>query len=96
MFGVSYGTALLVGAGAEEPVLFAPVVGPALLDDEPILYLWSAVQAAGLIMTVLGLVLRRRVPIYAEHSERRFALAPYAAPDGRGGANGGLILSGAF
>ncbi len=103
MFGVSYGLAAAVGAGAEDGRFFIPVIGPLLaMDDNAggrvLGTMWGLIQGVGLTMAILGIALRRQVPIYAdaEPLERGVALLPYFAPEAGGGAGGGLTLSGAF
>jgi hypothetical protein len=85
-------------------ILWVPVAGPFIYtattsgtDDlaDPFLVIDGLVQTAGLIMLVLGIVLKQDVPVYAEQEDGRWwSLLPWAT--GQNGGAGGLSLSGAF
>lgn len=109
MFGVSYLIAVLTAVGFEDGLWAVPVVGPlaqmANIDGDASGYayagltFWGIVQAAGLTLFTLGIVLRREVPVRAgldlDGQPGGLALNPMINFDEHGGT-GGLVLDGDF
>ncbi|MBW2463532.1 MAG: hypothetical protein JRH11_17915 [Deltaproteobacteria bacterium] len=111
LFGISYLIAVLTAVGSEDGLWAIPVAGPfvqmRLLSDTDTfanygyvgLTLWGLVQAVGLTLLTLGIVLRREVPVRAgldlDGEPGGLALNPLFNMDEHG-ATGGLSLGGDF
>jgi len=106
MFSVSYGIA--IGVSLIECTdcgwFLVPVAGPLIFMGNQVdsgdpaaayvgLIAWGLVQAAGITMAILGLVMKREVQVRADLGEgRSIALQPFDTP----GGGGGLQLLGEF
>jgi len=111
LFGISYLIAVLVAVGDEDGLWAIPVAGPFIkmdiIDDDGsaasygyvAFTLWGLVQAVGLTLLTLGIVLRREVPVRAgldlDGEPGGLALNPLFNMDEHG-ATGGLSLIGDF